>query len=71
MVTPLVALIVYWQSFCSNRCQFFDFYKKFWRIIELGEEFVELHEKLLLITFWKKRVKICMIAHLADLKKYI
>ena len=57
---------VYDNSFCSHANIFLKFLvvwdanlltsiRKIQRIVEIGEEIVELQEKHLLISFWKRR----------------
>ena len=37
---------------------------------DLGEEKAELHERRLLITFWRRRVRKTMLAHFVAVMKY-
>ena len=46
------------------------FIQNFQLTVELGDQFVGLHEKRLYITSWRKRDKKGMIVHFAALKTY-
>ena len=48
MIAHLVAVLTFFHSLSSSRCQSSDIYREFKRIVELGEEIVELQEKLFL-----------------------
>ena len=63
MRAHFVVVIMYFLGLCRNKCQLLDFIQIFQRIFQESEEKVELHEKRLLITFWKRRVKKSTIAH--------
>ena len=63
MIAHFVAVIIYLLGFCRNKCQLLDFIQIFLSIFKKSEEEVELHEKLMLITFWRRRVRKSMIAH--------
>ena len=71
MIALLVAVIKYLLGLCRNKCQLLDFIQIFQRIFEKSEEKVELHEKRLLLTFWRKRVRKSMIALLVAVIKYL
>ena len=62
MVAHFVIVIIYLLGLCRNKCQLTDFIQIFYRIFKKSEEKFELHEKRLLITFWKRRVRKSMIA---------
>ena len=62
-IAHFVVVIMHLLSLCRNNCQFLDFIQIFQRIFQESEEKVELHEKRLLITFWRRRVRKSMIAH--------
>ena len=51
ITSHLVTTSIYSQFLRSNRCDFLIFIRTFQRIVELGEEIFELHEKLWLKTF--------------------
>ena len=63
MIAHFVAVIIYLLGLCRNKCQLLDFIQIFQRNLEKSEEKVELHEKRLLLTFWRRRVRKSMIAH--------
>ena len=46
MIAHFVAGITFVQSLGSSKCQSSDIYMEFKRIVELGEEIVELQEKI-------------------------
>ena len=71
MITHFVAVIMHLLSLCRNKCQLLDFLQIFQRTFEESEEKVELHEKRLLITFWRRRVRKFMIAHFSALIMYL
>ena len=57
-------------SLCRNKSQWLDFVQIFQRIFQESEEKVELHEKRLLLTFWRRRVRKSMIAHFVAVIMY-
>ena len=57
MIAHLVAVITFFHSLGSSRCQSSDIYMESKRIFEIGEEIVELKEKLLLLTFEKDELQ--------------
>ena len=63
MIAHFVAVIMYFLGLCRNKCQLLDFIQIFLRIFQESEEKVELHEKRLLLTFWRRRVRKSTIAH--------
>ena len=63
MIAHFVAVIMYFLGLCRNKCQLLDFIQIFQRIFQESEEKIEFHEKSLLITFWRRRVRKSMIAH--------
>ena len=63
LIAHFVAVIMYFLGLCRNKCQLLDFIQICQRIFQENEEKVELHEKRLLITFWKRRVRKSTIAH--------
>ena len=71
MIAHLVAVINYFLGLCRNKCQLLDFIQIFQRIFKKREEKFELHEKRLLITFWRRRVRKSMIAHFVALIMYL
>ena len=70
MIAHFVAMKMYFLGFCRNKCQFLDFIQIFQRIFQEGEEKVELHEKRLLITFWRRRVRKSVIAYFVAVIMY-
>ena len=56
---------------CRNKCQLLNFIQIFQRIFKKSEEKVELHEKRLLITFWRRQVRNSMIAHFVAVTIYL
>ena len=66
-----VASIMHLLSLCRNKCQLLDFIQIFWRIFKKSEEKVELHEKRLLISFWRRQVRKSMIAHFVAVIIYL
>ena len=62
-IAHFVVVMMHFLSLCRSKCQFLDFIQIFKRIFQESEEKVELHEKRLLITFWRRRVRKSMIAH--------
>ena len=63
MIAHFVAVIMYFLNFCRINANCWILYKIFQRIFKKSEEKVELSEKILLITFWRRRVRKSMIAH--------
>ena len=71
IIDLFVAVIMHLVSLCRNKCQFLDFIQIFQRIFQESEEKVELHEKCLLITFWRRQVRKSIIAHFAAVIMYL
>ena len=65
------AVMIYFVGLCRNKCQLTDFIQIFYRIFKKSEEKVELHEKRLLIIFWRRRVRKSMIAHFVAVVLYL
>ena len=63
MMAHFFAVKMHFLGLCRNYCQLLDFIQIFQRIFQESEEKVELHEKRLLITFWRRRVRKSMRAH--------
>ena len=61
-IIDFFAVIMHLVSLCRNKCQFLDFKQIFQRFFQKSEEKVELHEKRLLIIFWRRRVRKSMAA---------
>ena len=70
MIAPFVAVINYLLGLCRNICQLLDFIQTFQRIFKKSEK-VELHEKRLLKTFWRRQVRKSMIAHFVAVIIYL
>ena len=70
MIAHFVDVIIYFLGLCRNKCQLLDFIQIFQRIFKKSKEKVELHEKILLITFWRRQVLNSMIAHLVAVINY-
>ena len=71
IIADFVAVIIYFIGLCRNKCQLPDFFIQiFQRIFKKIEEKVELHEKRLLITFWRRGVRKSMIAHFVAVIMY-
>ena len=70
MIAHFVAVIMYFLGLCRNKCQLLDFIQIFQRIFQESEEKIEFHEKRLLITFWRRRVRKSMIAHFVAVIMY-
>ena len=64
MIAHLIAKTVYSQRLVVTDANILTSKWNFQRTVELGKEIVELHENLLLIGFWKRRIKMCKEAHL-------
>ena len=62
-IAHFVVAIMHLLVLCRNKCQLLDFIQIFQKIFQESEEKVELHEKRLLITFWRRRVRKSTIAH--------
>ena len=71
MIAQFGAVIIYFLGLCRNKCQLTDFIQIFYRIFKKSEEKVELHEKRLLIIFWRRRVRKSMIAHFVAVVLYL
>ena len=71
MIAHFVAVTIYFLGLCRNKCQLLDFIQISYRIFKKSEEKVELHEKRLLITFWRRRVRKSMIAHFVAVIMYL
>ena len=63
VLAHLVAVIMVFLNCCRKKTNLLICIRNFQRTVELDEENNELHEKCLLITFWKRRVRKCMIAY--------
>ena len=70
MIAHFVAVIMYFLGMCRSKCQFLDFIQIFQRIFQESEEKVEIHEKRLLITFWRRQVRNSKIVHFVALIMY-
>ena len=70
MLAHFVAVTTYFMSLCRSKCQYFGLFTKYYLIVELIEENVELHEKRLLITFGKRRVRRSMFANFVAVVTY-
>ena len=71
MIAPSVIVIIYLLGLCRNKCQLTDVIQIFYRIFKKSEEKVELHEKRLLITFWRRQVRKSIIAHFVAVIIYL
>ena len=71
MIAPSVIVIIYLLGLCRNKCQLTDVIQIFYRIFKKNEEKVELHEKRLLITFWRRQVRKSIIAHFVAVIIYL
>ena len=70
MIAYFVAVIRYFSGLCRNKCQLLDFIQIFQRNFQEREEKVELHEKCLFITFWRRQVGKSMIAYFVAVIRY-
>ena len=71
MVAHFVAVIIYLLDLCRNKCQLLVFIQIFQRIFKKSEGKLELHEKRLLLTFWRRRARKSMIAHFVAVIMYL
>ena len=71
VIDHFVAMIMHLSSLCRNKCQLLDFIKNFQRTFKKSEEKVELHQKRLLKTFWRRHVRKSMIAHFVAVIMYL
>ena len=71
MIAHFVAVIIYLFGLCRNKCQLTDFIQIFYRVFKKSEEKVELHEKRMIIIFWRRRVRKSMLVHFFAVVMYL
>ena len=71
MIAHFGAVIMYLLGLCRNKWQLLDFIQNFQRIFQESEEKIELHEKRLLITFWRRRFRMSMLTHFVAVIIYL